>query len=88
MVKSEKAPFGYIYKATNIINGKVYIGKTVKTGRYVDMVDSYHIYGSYFNEFKGFLNTLKTKSFDQRTYSTSFAQPFFEEAKERIKSEK
>jgi len=31
MVKSEKAPFGYIYKVTNTINGKVYIGKTVKT---------------------------------------------------------
>lgn len=64
------------------------IGKKVKTGRYADMVDSYHIYGSYFEEFKGFLNTLKTKSFEDRTYSSSFAQPFFEEAKEKIKNEK
>ncbi|MFX1297420.1 MAG: GIY-YIG nuclease family protein [Promethearchaeota archaeon] len=31
MVKSEKAPYGYIYKVNNIINGKVYIGKTIKT---------------------------------------------------------
>ena len=31
MVKEEKKPYGYIYKATNTINGKVYIGKTEKT---------------------------------------------------------
>ncbi|KKN84251.1 hypothetical protein LCGC14_0290650 [marine sediment metagenome] len=30
MVKEETKPYGYIYKATNIINGKVYIGKTKK----------------------------------------------------------
>jgi thymidylate synthase len=64
------------------------IGKKVKVGRYADMVDSYHIYGSYFEEFKGFLNTLKTKSFEERTYSSSFAEPFFEEAREKIKLEK
>ncbi len=28
MVKSEKTPYGYIYRATNIHNGKNYIGKT------------------------------------------------------------
>ncbi|MBC8421449.1 MAG: hypothetical protein H8E04_01115, partial [Actinobacteria bacterium] len=43
---------------------------------------------SYFGEFKGFLNTLKTKSFEERTYSSSFAQPFFEEAMEKIDLEK
>lgn len=31
MDKEENRPFGYIYKATNTINGKVYIGKTEKT---------------------------------------------------------
>jgi len=31
MVKKENRPYGYIYKATNTINGKVYIGKTTKT---------------------------------------------------------
>ena len=29
MVKSEKIPHGYIYRATNIQNGKIYIGQTV-----------------------------------------------------------
>ena len=31
MVKEDKAPHGYIYKATNTNNGKNYIGKTEKT---------------------------------------------------------
>jgi thymidylate synthase len=64
------------------------IGKSVKVGRYVDVADSYHIYGSYFEQFKGFLETLEKKTFEQRTYSTSFAEPFFEEARARIKAEK
>lgn len=88
-----KAAFMNIFALTDLqrdIAKKVasIIGKPIKIGRYVDMIDSYHIYGSYFNEFKGFLNTLKTKSFDQRTYSTSFAEPFFEEARKKIESEK
>jgi len=88
-----KAAFMNIFALTDLqrdIAQKVgtLIGSPVKAGRYVDMVDSYHIYGSYFDEFKKFLNTLKTKSFDQRTYLTSFAEPFFEEAREKIKSEK
>ena len=45
-------------------------------------------YGSYFEEFKGFLNTLKTKSFEDRTYSSSFAETCFEEAREKNKLEK
>ncbi len=63
-------------------------GKEIKVGRYVDMVDSYHIYGSYFNEFKGFLDTLKKKSFEERTYTTEFAEQFFEDGRERIRKEK
>jgi len=31
MLEREKTPYGYIYKITNTINGKVYIGKTEKT---------------------------------------------------------
>lgn len=29
MVDREKDPYGYIYRATNVVNGKVYIGQTV-----------------------------------------------------------
>ena len=88
-----KAAFMNIFALTDlqgIIAKKVAaeIQRPVKVGRYVDIADGYHIYGSYFDEFKGFLNTLKTKPFDQRTYSTSFAQPFFEEARKKIEAEK
>ena len=34
--------------------------KPVKVGRYCHIADSYHIYGSYFEQFKGFLETIKT----------------------------
>ena len=43
-------------------------GKTIKLGRYVHQADSYHIYGSYFNDFRDrFLKALETKEFAQRT---------------------
>ena len=63
-------------------------GKEIKVGRYVDMVDSYHIYGSYFDQFKGFLETLEKKSFEERTYTTEFSEQFFEDGRERIRKEK
>ena len=61
------------------------IGKKIKVGKYVHVADSYHIYGSYYPDFKGFLDTLKKRSFKERTWSTSFAEPFFEEGRKRLK---
>ena len=89
-----KAAFMNIYALTDLqkviaeeVSKK--INRPIKIGRYVDVADSYHIYGSYFDQFKGFLSkTLEKKTFDQRTYNTSFAEPFFEEARIKIKSEK
>ena len=44
-------------------------GMNVQLGRYVHQADSYHIYGSYFEEFeKRFLNAIDTLSFEDRTY--------------------
>ena len=60
----------------------------VLVGRYVDITDSAHIYGSYFNQFKGFLETVKQRPFEERTWPTEFAMPFFKEAEEKIKGEK
>ena len=86
-----KAAFMNIFALTDlqkVIAEKVSekIARPVKIGRYVDITDSYHIYGSYFDQFKGFLETLKKKTFEQRTYSSSFAEPFFEEARKKIDS--
>jgi thymidylate synthase len=44
-------------------------GFEVRLGRYLHQADSYHIYGSYFGEFKQrFLSALSTRSFEERTY--------------------
>jgi len=44
-------------------------GKEVKLGRYVHQADSYHIYGSYLQEFEDrFIQALETRSFEERCY--------------------
>jgi thymidylate synthase len=63
------------------------LGNPVKVGRYVDISDSFHIYGSYHEEFKNFLKMVKERSFEERTWASSFAEPFFEDAKVKIKNE-
>jgi len=43
--------------------------RPVKLGRYVHQADSYHIYGSYFDEFQArFLKALETRTFERRTF--------------------
>lgn len=88
-----KAAFMNIFALTDLQRAiaeevSIKISKTVKVGRYVDMADSYHIYGSYFDQFKGFLETLEKKTFEERTFLSSFAESFFKEAKFKIQSEK
>ena len=63
-------------------------GFKVSVGRYVDISDSFHIYGSYHTEFENFLKMVKTRSFEERTWSTEFAKPFFEDAKVKLETEK
>jgi thymidylate synthase len=44
-------------------------GETIAVGRYVDISDSYHIYGADHKEFQErFLKSVKERSFDQRTW--------------------
>lgn len=44
-------------------------GRQVLLGRYVHQADSYHIYGSYFDEFQArFLKALETRTFERRTF--------------------
>jgi thymidylate synthase len=63
------------------------LGREIKVGRYVDICDSFHIYGSYYDEFRGFLQTVEARSFEQRTWHTEFAEPMFQEAREKLKKE-
>lgn len=59
----------------------------IDIGRYVDISDSYHIYGSYYKDLEGFIRMTKERSFAERTWTTEFAQPFFKEAQFRIEQE-
>jgi thymidylate synthase len=60
-------------------------GKRVRLGRYVDISDSLHIYGSYFREIEGdvekgiqsFFEKLENRTFEERTWNSEFVKPFF-----------
>lgn len=64
------------------------IEKEVLVGRYMDISDSYHIYGSNFGEFEGFLRSTVSRTFAERTYTSDFAEDFFAEARRKIEKEK
>ena len=61
--------------------------RPVSIGRYVDITDSFHIYGSYHNEFQNFLNLISKREFKDRTWTSDFAKAFFEDAKNKLLSE-
>jgi len=60
------------------------LGRPIRVGQYNHIVDSFHIYGSYFEDFKGFLQTVESRSFEQRTYRTADVQVLIDEAREKI----
>jgi len=61
------------------------IGEPVRIGRYVDISDSLHIYGSYFREIEGdvekgiknFFERLESRSFEERTWNSDFIKSYF-----------
>jgi len=88
-----KASFMNMYALTDLqrcIAEKISVlrNETVNPGSYVDISDSFHIYGSYYREFEGFKETVQTRGFDKKTWTTEFAEPFFAEARKAIESEK
>ena len=60
------------------------LGRSIKVGQYTHIADSFHIYGAYFEEFEGFLKTLKVRTFEERTYRTEDVRDIIEEAREQI----
>jgi len=87
-----KASFMNIFALTDlqrVIAEKISkkISRKISVGRYVDITDSFHIYGSDAPEFKKFLKVIRERSFEERTWSSEFAAPFFEEAQKRIATE-
>ena len=60
-------------------------GREVKPGRYVHLADSYHIYGSYFREFRErFLGGLRRRNFEERTFRYADVRDIMEEARPMI----
>ena len=59
--------------------------REVRVGRYVDISDSLHIYGSYFREIEGneekgiksMFERLESRSFEERTWTSDFVRPLF-----------
>jgi thymidylate synthase len=63
-------------------------GEEVRLGRFIDQSDSFHIYGSYFDEFvDSFLNLVSKRNFEDRTWRSDdpMVQTMFEEARPMIK---
>jgi thymidylate synthase len=62
-------------------------GRDIRVGAYVDFTDSYHIYGSYYGDLQRFLETVEKRSWEERTWPSAFAEPMFEDARERLREE-
>ena len=86
-----KAWFMNVYALTDlqrIIAEKISqkTGRPVRVGRYVDITDSLHIYGSYFNEAAGEVEKMRASSFTERAWESG--HPAFEmmttEARENL----
>ena len=57
----------------------------VPPGEYVHVADSFHIYGSYFDEFESFLGMLEARP--DRTFTSDFALPMFADGVRRLLAE-
>lgn len=60
------------------------LGREITVGQYNHIVDSYHIYGSYFEEMERFLQTIQVRSWEERTWTLEQIEPLIQEARERI----
>ncbi|MHC5061514.1 MAG: thymidylate synthase [Planctomycetota bacterium] len=86
-----KAWYMNVYALTDlqkIIAGQIAqkIGKPIRVGRYVDITDSLHIYGSYFEDAEKQIEKMRTTPFTDRAWETT--HPAFEmmteEAKQKL----
>jgi len=65
------------------------IGKEVKVGRYVDISDSLHLYGSYLKDIEPEIKKMKETNFKSRAWSTNHEafKMMTEEARENLKKD-
>ena len=65
------------------------LGRELRLGAYRHIVDSFHIYGSYFEQFEGFLKSLESRTFESRVWDSSseLVQSAFASARVQIERE-
>ena len=71
-----KAAFMNMYAFTEL-QREVAAAVGVEPGEYMHIADSFHIYGSYFQEFERFLKTVAQRDAKDRVFTTGFARDFF-----------
>ena len=49
----------------------------IEPGEYVHVADSFHIYGSYFEEFEGFLKMVESRPVEKRCFDSTAVRDFF-----------
>ena len=81
-----KAAFMNMYAFTELqgeLAGRLGFG----LGEYVHIADSFHIYGSYFQEFSAFLKTIEARSPEDRYFASDFCREFFIEGIDSLLTE-
>jgi thymidylate synthase len=59
----------------------------VQVGEYCHMIDSFHIYGSYFDEFEGFLKMVRNREPKDRVWDTQYGLEMFLEGCDALLAE-
>ncbi len=81
-----KAAFMNMYAFTELqaqIAGQL----DLEPGEYIHVADSFHIYGSYFQEFSAFLKTVQNRSPEQRYFHGDFCREIFVEGIDQLLGE-
>ena len=81
-----KAAFMNMYAFTEL-QAQIAKQLDLKPGEYIHVADSFHIYGSYFQEFSAFLKTLDDRTPEQRYSHSDFCREFFIEGIDQLLTE-
>ncbi|MCE5327633.1 MAG: thymidylate synthase [Planctomycetaceae bacterium] len=81
-----KAAFMNMYAFTEL-QAEMAARLDIAPGDYIHIADSFHIYGSYFSDFEGFLKLSQSQALEKKTFSTDFAREIFLEGCDKLLAE-
>ncbi len=61
------------------------VERTIAPGQYTHIADSFHINGSNFDEMESFMDLVRTRSFERRTFRTEDVAELIDEAREAVR---